>query len=60
MPWILIAVVSGSILTSGHETKEACMGRVSTLSEQKITAQCVEIARPGLTFNTCTNCMLVR
>ena len=42
MSWILIAVVSGSILTGGHDTKEACMGRVATLSDQKITAKCVE------------------
>jgi len=42
MSWILIAIVSGSIVVSGHDTKEACLGRIATLSEQKINAKCVE------------------
>ena len=42
MSWILIAIVAGSIVTSGHDTKEACLGRVATLAELKITAKCVE------------------
>lgn len=42
MSWILIAVVSGSLVVSGHDTKEACNGRVATLAEQKINARCVE------------------
>ena len=42
MNWIFIAVISGSIVTSGHETKEQCLGRKALLSEQKIEGKCVE------------------
>lgn len=50
MAWILIAVVSGSLLTSTHDTKEACMGRVSTLADQKINAKCVEAPSNQMLF----------
>ena len=46
MNWILLAIVSGSILTSSHDTKEACLGRAAILHEQKIEAKCVEAPRP--------------
>ena len=50
MNWILLAIVSGSILTSPHDTKEACLGREAVLHEQKIMAtKCVE-APGGLTI----------
>lgn len=50
MNWILIAIVAQSIVVSGHDTKEACLGRKATLSEQKIEAKCVEAPnRLGLT-----------
>jgi hypothetical protein len=42
MNWIFLAIVSGSILTSGHDTKEQCLGRKSILAEQKIEGKCVE------------------
>ena len=63
MNWILIAVVAGSIVTSGHETKEACMGRVATLQEQKITAACYSAPAPAYTSSSTnvfciTNCTL--
>lgn len=45
MNWILIAVVSNTILSSGFADKEACAGRVATLAEQKIVAKCVEAPR---------------
>jgi len=42
MDWILIAVVSGSIIVSGHSTEEACLGRAAMLKkDQKIEAKCV-------------------
>ena len=46
MNWIFIAVISGSIVTSGHETKEQCLGRKALLSEQKIEGKCVEAPSP--------------
>ena len=42
MAWIMIAVVAGSIVVSEHKDKEACLGRVATLAEQKIAGKCVE------------------
>lgn len=43
MSWILIAVVSGSILTSGHDTEEQCLGRKAILAKTKIVAECVRV-----------------
>ena len=43
MDWILIGIVSGSLVTSTFKDKEACMGRVATLHDQKIEAKCVEV-----------------
>ena len=42
MDWILIGIVAGSLVTSSFATKEACLGRVATLSELKIPTKCVE------------------
>jgi hypothetical protein len=42
MDWILIGIVGGSLVISGFSTKEACLGRVATLKEQKVEAKCVE------------------
>lgn len=50
MSWILIGVVAGSIVVSGHDTKEACKGREAMLLEQKIPAKCVEAPGQGITF----------
>jgi hypothetical protein len=45
MDWILIGIVSGSLITGTFKDKEACMGRVSTLHDAKIDAKCVEAPR---------------
>ena len=42
MNWILIAIIANTIATAGFADKEACLGRVATLKEQKIEAKCVE------------------
>lgn len=42
MNWISIGIVAGSLVFGQHDTKEACMGRVETLKEQKIPAKCTE------------------
>lgn len=42
MDWILVAVVASSLVTATFKDKEACMGRVATLHDQKIEAKCVE------------------
>ena len=41
MNWILVGVIAGSVITSSHDTKEACFDRKATLSEQRIPAICV-------------------
>ena len=43
MEWVMIGIVAGSLVTSLHPTKEACLGRVEILKEQKISAKCVEM-----------------
>lgn len=44
MNWILIAVASGMIMTSNHETEEACLGRKAILEKDKITnAKCISM-----------------
>lgn len=62
MNWIMIAVVSGSLVTSGHETKEACEGRAAIVREAiKGTAKCVEAPSPPPTIKNgvCYNCTYV-
>lgn len=43
MIWVLIGVLSGSLIISKHESREACEGRAVLLREQKVSAKCVEI-----------------
>lgn len=54
MSWILIGVIAGSLVVSGHDTKEACEGRAVTLREQKVTVKCVEAPNSGLTMGVTT------
>jgi hypothetical protein len=41
MSWILIGIVAGSFIVSGHDSEEACLGRKAVLEKQKIAAECV-------------------
>lgn len=59
MSWILVGVVAGSIVTSGHDTKEACLGRVAVLAEAKVSATCVEAPGKSLSYTCGTNCMFL-
>lgn len=44
MNWILIAITSGMLMTSSHETEEACLGRQAMLKKDKITnSKCVDM-----------------
>lgn len=56
MNWILIAVSSGMIMTSSHETEEACLGRKAMLEKDKITnSKCLNMSPyPTTTFGTGT------
>jgi hypothetical protein len=49
MDWIMIAVVGGSILVSGHSSEEACRGRAAMVEkDQKVAAKCVEAPHHGI------------
>lgn len=52
MNWIMIAIVSGSLLVSGHDTREQCEGRAVIVRETtKSPAKCVEApGRTGVTI----------
>ena len=47
MTWILIAIVSGSILVSEHSTEEACLGRKALLARRSVASvmACVELPK---------------
>lgn len=40
MNWLFIGTLLGSIVTSGHDTKEACEGRKAVLQEKGVVGQC--------------------
>lgn len=40
MNWLLIGTLLGSIVTSGHDTREACEGRATLLREKGASVQC--------------------
>jgi hypothetical protein len=65
MNWICIGMLAGSLITSTHETREACEGRAVILREAKASAKCVELpSRPtalwnGGVFTPCANCITI-
>lgn len=54
MNWICIGMIAGSLITSLHDTKEACEGRAYSLREAKAVAKCVEM--PSSTIGFVTTC----
>jgi hypothetical protein len=64
MDWVLIGVVAGSLVVQGFGNKEACMGRVATLKEQKIEAKCAPLdhleAPPASYVSPLTGCCILR
>lgn len=61
MEWLLIGLVAGSLVASGHKTEEECLGRRAVLDKQKITATCVKApSNFGVIGSTpCLNCFTV-
>ncbi len=43
MTWVLVGLLGGSLLTSEHQTREACEGRAVILREKGAQAKCVEL-----------------
>ncbi len=55
MNWILIAITSGMLMTSSHDTEEACLGRKAILEKDKITnAKCVDMRQQYSISSCCT------
>lgn len=45
MNWIFIGLLAGSLVTSQHDTREACEGRAVVAREAKVErGKCVELA----------------
>ncbi len=43
MSWIFIAVIAGSIVVSGHDTEEQCLGRKAIVEkDNKIVGTCIK------------------
>lgn len=59
MNWLFIRLLAGSVVTSGHDTKEACEGRRVTLTEKGVTGgQCVQAQQQyiGMGVGRILNC----
>lgn len=41
MNWICVGLIAGSLVTSLHDTEEACKGREAMLQKQKVRTTCV-------------------
>lgn len=40
MNWVYVGVLLGSLVTSQHETEEACLGRKALLSKREVVGDC--------------------
>lgn len=49
MNWILIGTLLGSIVTSQHDTREACEGRLVVLKEKGVAGECKQIQQQNYT-----------
>lgn len=55
MNWILIAIISGMLMTGHFDTEEACLGRKGMLEKDKIiNIKCVNMSSP--TLSSISNC----
>lgn len=52
MTWIMIGVIGGSLVVSGHDSKEACEGRAAVLREQKVPTKCTEAPGGMILYST--------
>lgn len=43
MTWIFTGLLLGSIVTSSHDSREACEGRAVLLKEKGVNGKCVEM-----------------
>lgn len=62
MSWIYVGLLAGSLVTSTHDSKEACEGRAVTLKEKGVIGKCVEGASgfsTGLSYSNTIQCLRV-
>jgi hypothetical protein len=59
MNWIFVGMLAGSLVTSTHDTKEACVGRAETLKEKSVVGKCIE-HQPPFSYTTCGSCVITR
>jgi len=53
MEWIFVAVIVGSIITSGHSTEEQCLGRKAIIEkDNKIVGTCIKAPSHGTTWTS--------
>lgn len=47
MNWILVAISAGMLMTSSHDTEEACLGRLAIITKAPINvsiqARCIDM-----------------
>lgn len=49
MNWIFLGLLAGSLVTSAHDTREACEGRAVIAREKGVErGKCVELSQHGL------------
>lgn len=44
MGWIFVGLLLGSVVTSSHESEEACLGRKALLEKKEVRGQCVLVS----------------
>ena len=55
MNWIFVGLLAGSLVTSQHETREACEGHAVIAREAKVErGKCVELPSYGLATSCCS------
>ncbi len=52
MNWILIAISAGMIMTSSHETEEACLGREAMYKKEHKQANIKCVNMSNITYGT--------
>lgn len=54
MNWILVGTLLGSIITSQHDSREACEGRAVLLKEKNANVKCIEQSITTFSTHSCS------
>ena len=44
MNWVFVGILMGTVVTSTHDSREACEGRRVVLAEKGVNGKCVELS----------------